>query len=259
MNKIRYTYLLAALLAALLGGFGCGRAADTAHPAFRKARLCHDAGDYEAAERQYRNLLAVRPDSLDGHLALASLYDENLNDPFRAIYHYREYLRLSPPPSGKEMAQAWLAAAESRYREQLNGKELPPPRQAAAAEDAALIDALRKQNGDLKRIVLAQTRELAALKKSPVAAPALAAAPTPDKNAVAAPAPVPSPAPAPAPVPDTFPKTHRVGSGDTLGSIARKYYGSSTKFKLIMDANNLTPTTRLKLNQELMIPPPGQP
>ncbi|MGE4564758.1 MAG: LysM peptidoglycan-binding domain-containing protein [Victivallaceae bacterium] len=253
MNKFRHTYLLAVLLGTLLAGFGCERAADTSHPAFRKARLCRDAGDYEAAERQYRNFLAVRPDSADGHLAIASLYDENLNDPFRAIYHYRAYLQLSPGPSGKEMAQAWLAAAESRYREQLNGKDLPPPRHVAVAEDAALIDSLRKQNGELKRVVLNQTRELAALKKSPAAAPAVSSAPLPDQT------PVPVPAPAPAPAPDTFPKIHRVGPGDTLGSIARKYYGSSTKFPLIMEANHLTPTTRLKLNQELMIPPPGQP
>lgn len=251
MNKVRHTYAILTLLAALLLCGGCERAADTAHPAFRKGQLCREAGDYEAAERQYRNFLAVRPDSLDGHLALASLYDENLNDPFRAIYHYRAYLQLSPGPAGKEMAKAWLAAAESRYREQLNGKELPPPRQVAAAEDAALIDTLRKQNSDLKRVVLNQTRELATLKKSPVAAPAPAVAPTPVV------APVPEKAPAPAP--DTFPKIHRVGSGETLGSIARKYYGSSTKYPLIMEANHLTPTTRLKLNQELMIPPPGQP
>jgi LysM repeat protein len=50
---------------------------------------------------------------------------------------------------------------------------------------------------------------------------------------------------------------HVVKSGDTLESIARKYYGSGTPdlISKIQRANNMKNPNRLKLDQELVIPP----
>ena len=48
---------------------------------------------------------------------------------------------------------------------------------------------------------------------------------------------------------------YTVQSGDTLTIIAERFYGDPRKFDLIVDANNLTSATSLRVGQELVIPP----
>ena len=53
-------------------------------------------------------------------------------------------------------------------------------------------------------------------------------------------------------------ETYTVQAGDTLTTIAEDFYGDPTKFDLIVDANNLSEDTPLRVGQELIIPPdPG--
>lgn len=49
--------------------------------------------------------------------------------------------------------------------------------------------------------------------------------------------------------------TYVVQEGDTLTTIAQKFYGDPAKFDLIVDANNLDESTQLRVGQELIIPP----
>lgn len=52
-------------------------------------------------------------------------------------------------------------------------------------------------------------------------------------------------------------RRHKVGNGDTLGSIAYKYYGSSAPefVEKLTRANNMKNPNALQLDQELIIPP----
>ncbi len=73
------------------------------------------------------------------------------------------------------------------------------------------------------------------------------------------PAPVTSPAP-PAPVSSpqpslTTPSIYTVKSGDTLGAIAKKVYGSAHKYFLIQKANNIKDPRLIWVGQQLVIPP----
>jgi nucleoid-associated protein YgaU len=54
----------------------------------------------------------------------------------------------------------------------------------------------------------------------------------------------------------TEPKTHVVLPGETLYGIAEKYYGDSTHWKKIRDANKtlVDPTGRIRAGQVLIIP-----
>lgn len=49
-------------------------------------------------------------------------------------------------------------------------------------------------------------------------------------------------------------ETHQVRSGDTLGKIARKYYGDASLYPLIVAANQIADPDRLKLGQRLTVP-----
>ena len=68
-------------------------------------------------------------------------------------------------------------------------------------------------------------------------------------------------APAPAPAADAAPapaaqRIHEVVSGDTLGALAKKYYGNAGKYMKIFEANRdiLTDPNLIKVGQKLKIP-----
>jgi hypothetical protein len=48
--------------------------------------------------------------------------------------------------------------------------------------------------------------------------------------------------------------THRVQVGDTLGKIAKKFYGDASRFPLIVAANSIRNPDKLTVGQELVIP-----
>ncbi len=49
-------------------------------------------------------------------------------------------------------------------------------------------------------------------------------------------------------------QTYTVKRGDTLGKIARKFYGNASRFPLIVSANRIADPDRLKVGQRLVIP-----
>jgi len=51
-----------------------------------------------------------------------------------------------------------------------------------------------------------------------------------------------------------MPSTYRVQRGDTLGTIARKFYGDASRFPLLVSANHITNPDRLAVGQELLVP-----
>jgi LysM repeat protein len=53
----------------------------------------------------------------------------------------------------------------------------------------------------------------------------------------------------------TGPDTYTVQSGDSPWTIAQKVYGNGSKYPVIMSANGLTDTTRLRVGAVLKIPP----
>ena len=49
-------------------------------------------------------------------------------------------------------------------------------------------------------------------------------------------------------------RQYKVQRGDTLAKIAKKFYGTTRKYILIAEANQLAPTDRIRVGQELSIP-----
>lgn len=220
----RHFFLL--VLAAALAGCDGPAAKD---PRMKLAEKCRVEGDFPAAERQIRRYLDAHSDSAEAHLTLASLYDESLNDPVGAAYHYREYLRFAPGSPQRAEVEAWMRAAQAKCA--------PAQPSAPAAVSAAEYARLSRENASLRELAQRQQKELAELRR----------------KAPAAPAPVPAPAPEAASAAPDYAE-YAVQPGDSLGKIARRFYGSSQRIEPILKANDLTARSILQVGQKLKIP-----
>ncbi len=81
---------------------------------------------YHEAEKEYKRALELFPEDPYTHYNLAVLYDENLNDNRKAIYHYKSYLEICPTARDAETVEVWLKRAENRT--QWGGFKLKPPK-----------------------------------------------------------------------------------------------------------------------------------
>lgn len=222
----------------LLGLCGCGE--NTAEdPRLLLAEKCREDGDFQAAERQFRRYLTAHPEAAEIHLKLASLYDESLKDPLGAAYHYREYLRLDPDSPQRETILLWIENARKKCADTM---------EEAADKLTDLkpeLENLRKEVSALRQLALRQQQALARYR-------------TPPAPARQTPAPAPARRTAePAGASETAAGNYviyEIRRGDTLGRIARHYYGNSTKIEPILQANHLTAGTVLHIGQKLKIP-----
>ncbi len=234
---------------------GCADSSPRNNPLMKKGDRYREEGNPELAERFYRRFLEKHPESPAGHLALATLCDESLGNPARALYHYNEYLRLAPeddPERGTIMGYRELVRA--KLRNELNALAAAGglPRVTDEAS-AAEIRRLKDQVEMLKRYILAQQQRIAALSEARTGA---AAPPVPPRNEESGGGNVAQPEERRSRGGGQY---YTVRAGDTPARIAQKFYGSSQKYRIIMEANQLRDATALRVGQVLRIPAEREP
>ena len=266
MKKILLLMCAAILLS------GCGKSDERNHPLFQKGKRAQSVGNGEDAAEFFHKFLARRPDSVYVHLQLATVYDELLDEPLTAAYHYRQYLRLVPDAPDAEEVRSWLKICEKRCYENLKKEfsespaatadELPAtpavataagsgtttetvsaPAAPADSADTAALAAAEKEVKELKALLeqyrsrhQLMQRELEKFRQST----ANTAAPDTTANAGVA---------------DTAAaSTYRVQPGDTPGGIARKVYGKSSLYTVILRANPDLDARKLKPGMLIKVP-----
>ena len=126
------------LLAAVFLFCGCGKTADMRHPLMIRGTQYREEGNYTLALQFYQNCWKKNPDSPQVILALAQLYDENLNDPLSALYFYDLYLQNPPPHADLVLVKNSRQLARSRAAKIFE------------KENSSLLE-LQKENAELKR------------------------------------------------------------------------------------------------------------
>jgi len=179
-------------------------------------------GAYPEAIRSYESALDGTPKTADVHYKLAVLYDDKLKAPLSAMHHYERYLDLAP--EGAHAKEAKSAHADCEKKLNVTMKEGGFMTLAEGARLKNENETLRKQNAELR------------VPKTPV------------------PPRVPTPGgvdPAPA-----GSRKHVVAKGETLASIASKYYQNRAQSKRIKDANfnQLGGKDTIKAGMILIIP-----
>jgi tetratricopeptide (TPR) repeat protein len=181
-------------------------------------------GNYLRAINLYEAALDDSPRCADIHYKLALLYDDKMNDPLNALHHYKRYLTLSPAGSRATEVKNFMKRDEVTLATTLSGDAIVTRSEAAR---------LKNENLNLRK----QLEERALKNK-------LESDKSDGRN---------SPAEGPKKVGN---RAYVVQEGDTLYSIARKFYKSPTRWKQIRDANKskLAGSSKLKPGETLTIP-----
>lgn len=182
------------------------------------------AGDYRAAVSLYEAALDGTVKSAEVHYKLALLYDDKLKSPLDAMHHMDRYLELAPSGPHVKDAKAYKKEGEIKLLTQFS-KGSPITQQ----------DAIRLKNDN--QALREQLTALRAQKALPAA--------TVNAKGEAVQKPIPPGA-----------KTHTVQPGETLSTIAQKYFKNKGRWKDIQDANfnSMEGTVKIRPGMVLMIP-----
>lgn len=236
-------WFAAALAVVCIGWTGCGSGArenrEERDPILRKARERKNAQDFEGAAALYAKAIEKKPALAQAHLELGLLYDQNLEQYVRAIYHYERYLELDPKAEKREIVEELMRVAKLSFAASLPDKPAEAVREIALLKEE--IEWLKDQLG--QRVQERAAAAPAAATRSIPSAPPAASVPAPVTARTAA-------------APVVTQQMYTVQVGDTLSRIAAKVYGDANKWKAIFEANrNVLPNPQsIRVGQPLVIP-----
>jgi LysM repeat protein len=286
----RSLLLGAAALAVLATGPGCGGdttslSSETDDSNYRDGQQMERQGRWDEALAAYLKVIDRRGDSApESNLDAGLIYLYHIKDPIFAIYYFRKYLELEPNSKQAAYVRGLIDAAKRDFALALPGQPVQGQTEHLGMEEQ--LEQLHRENDELKaenaalragapppvlhssaidvasitppQAPQAEAAEPAAAAVSPIS---LAPAEQGDKGASSAITDAP-PEEAPAPQTPSRPaapaaRHHTVARGDTLFSLAQKYYGSRSKWRDIYAANrDLLPSENspLKIGTDLKIP-----
>jgi LysM repeat protein len=131
-KKTFRTSMLPALIVLVI--IGCGPPREGSHPLRIKAATQIKIQKYDEAVKSLKQYLKVNPESGRTHQLLAQLYDENLNRPELAVYHYMLCLEEDPHIRGASDIRKFLASARKRAYNRLK-KEYNDPKTVSDLSD----------------------------------------------------------------------------------------------------------------------------
>src|SRR3954465_3835002 len=199
VNRFLKNFGTALLSGLVLTWAGCDRMITP-----RSAQIIKDAeaktadGNYLRAITLYESALDDSPRAADVHYRLALLYDDKMHEPLPAPHHFKRYLTLAPSGPHATEVKNFMKKDELELGTTLSGDAVVSRAEAGRLRNENL--ALRKDLDELRGNRAPETK-------------------TADKK------------------PGAGARTYVVRDGDTLASIARKFYKSTGRWKKIRDAN----------------------
>jgi LysM repeat protein len=216
----------------------------------KQYRLAHDyklQGRTEDALSAFHRVIDARRDSPESHLEAGNIYLGELADPVRAIYHFDRYLQYKPQSPRAPQVRQLIETAQKEF-----ARQLPAQPYKGGLQRMDLVEVLKQENESLKQDLMAVQVQLQDMVKSARKVPSPSAVVLSHSRTVtAASAPVATYTDA-----ASVPRKHTVQSGDTLTTISKRYYGTSSRWIDIFQANRdrLRNENALRVGQEIRIP-----
>ena len=233
-------YFCLCLLAGGLAFNGCTPAPNNLQedkePYYLTGRRLVQQRDWDGAEHAFFKSLESNPRSSLAHYELGIIYLSHKAEPAGAIFHLNRYLTFNPQAPNKNEVQGHIDAAKRDLAADIHGTPDAPSQsilnlRSKLNQLAAENQALRHQ---MKSRGIAPNPQFAQANNAPMLI-------SPPSNAAGQATPSP-----PAAL-----RKHKVQSGDTPSSIARKFGVPLSKF---LAANPGLNPTKLQIGQELKIP-----
>ncbi|WP_221030647.1 Cell division protein CpoB [Actomonas aquatica] len=263
------------LLICCIAVVGCDRlpkgepVAEINEPDYVEGKRLSRQGNEQGALAAFTRVINSRPeDAAESHLEVGLLYSEHVNDPVAAIYHFRRYLELKPNSQQRELVEQRIAVAFRDFARTLPAQ--PLENQAMRSDLLDVVERLKVENTRLKdevallRAATSADGPAALRQTANLSAQPLTTRPAQTTSRFSA-APIePEPQPrtvAPPTRPEAAPaasarRVHTVVKGDTLYSLARRYYNNSTRSRDIYEANRnqMRSQNDLQIGMQLVIP-----
>lgn len=284
---MRSLLLGTAALLALAAGTGCGGdspslSSEMDDSYYREGQQMEHQGRWDEALAAYLKVIDHRGDAApESNLNVGLIYLNHIKDPIYAIYHFRKYLDLEPNSKQAVYVRGLIDAAKRDFARALPGQPLQSQTEHLGVEEQ--VERLQRENDDLRAenaalraggpapathstsIDLGSIPSPQSLADAPTPAPADSPAPISlapvDSGGDAAASPVSDApqdqAPQAAPAPSAAGRHHTVVRGDTLFSLAQKFYGNRSKWRDIYAANRgilSSENSPLKIGMDLKIP-----
>lgn len=243
---------------------------ENSHPLFAKGMSLKSSQNYSKAKDAFEGFLALCPKSARTHQELAELYNDYLGDYIRAVYHYERYIEYGKLSDidRKDVRKLIDGCKKKFYERYQQENGLAPLPSDAAAGSVSSQDVQELENGlvaarQMQTVLTEKCRTLLAEKKRLEAElKAVISSRSADKKRnVPSGAQNLSPVRVPAVVPQTTAdtagvRTYKVQAGETLSMIARKFFGKSSAWKTIRDANpgEIGPDGVVRAGQVIRIP-----
>jgi tetratricopeptide (TPR) repeat protein len=199
----------------------------------REAQLSKEAdakaaeGDFAQAINLYEKALEGTTASAEIHYKLALIYDDKMQDPLNAMHHFKRFLAFEPTGKRAEEVKQFMKRDQLALMTSLTNDSMVPRADLVRLNNENLR--LREQLGErwaAQKLAAAKEKERARQKPN-----------DPAKKV-------------------EKPQHYTVQSGDTLASIARKFYHHSAGWHRILEANSdtISKPGDLKPGQVLVIP-----
>jgi LysM repeat protein len=223
------------------------------HFVLGKSRI--NSMDYQGAVQAFEESLETNPHSAAAHFELGWLYDEKESDPAAAIFHYQQYLKLSPNAGNAEVIRQRIESC----KQQLAADVLPLPSTPAAQKQ---INQLIEQNQQLQDEVnkwrawyasqtAGKTPSVPVSNSGVTPAGATPVSTPPGSNPATSAEKPGDHASAHSMTTRTPSRTHKVAAGETAVRIARQY---GVSLDALLAANPGLEPRRMRVGQILNIP-----
>lgn len=269
--------LVPGLLLLLLCVAGCiptrdGTQDEQGDPNFLRGQELRKQLDYRGAADSFERAVEANPRSASAHFELGLLYEQQLNEPATAVFHFERFLKLRPASDRAEIVRQRVSNCKMELAKLFLIAPNAPSVQKEVDKLKSEVERLGLENTQLRRHLdllntQAAARGAAVTAAPPVVAAAAPAAPrvTPvaamletsakssvPKAAPKAPEAAPKAAKA-APPAAAAARTHTVKSGDIPATIAKQY---GVKLEALLAANPTLDPKRMKVGQTVSIPAP---
>ncbi|MEO6003211.1 MAG: tetratricopeptide repeat protein [Opitutus sp.] len=291
--RIRQIVFVSLTSVALLLAAGCERSdnqtlsSEADEPNYRQGQQLVKQGRSQEALSAYLKVIAKRGESApESHLEAGLLYLDQVKDPLAAIYHFRKYLELQPNSRQAVYVKGRIDVAKREFARTLPAQ--PLENQSERLDLFDKLDRLQRENEQLKaelatvghvaapstrtrsvvtdppaptypRVELPESRPFLQPTPESASSPITAAPEGPPNEPATASAATSATVQTPVrakPTPPSGVRRHMVVKGDTLFSLAQKYYGNRSRWRDIYAANRdqLPTENSLKLGMEVKIP-----